>query len=73
MQLLSRPLDFFFTSCNYSFDTHTIINIGYQMITRIELLHNCNYIHRDIKPENFMLGGPDNDTVYLLDLGLAKK
>jgi serine/threonine protein kinase len=26
------------------------------MITRLEYMHNNNFIHRDMKPDNFLMG-----------------
>jgi len=44
------------------------------MISRIELLHQNNFLHRDIKPDNFMMGrGTKATTVFLIDFGLAKR
>lgn len=52
----------------------TIIQLGIQMINRIETLHSRNFIHRDIKPQNFLIGGFGNtNLLYLIDFGLAKK
>ena len=46
----------------------------YLKLTRIETLHNKDYVHRDIKPENFCMGaGRNGNILYLIDFGLAKK
>ena len=43
------------------------------MISRLEKVHSRGIIHRDIKPENIVIGPMDDpDTLYLIDLGLAK-
>ncbi len=34
--------------------------------------HAHGVVHRDIKPENVMVGGPEGDTVKLIDFGIAK-
>ena len=44
------------------------------MISRVEYVHNKNFIHRDIKPDNFLMGvGKHCNKLYLIDFGLAKK
>ena len=44
------------------------------MISRIESVHQMDYIHRDIKPENFLLGvGKFANTLFVIDFGLAKR
>ena len=48
--------------------------VGYQMIERIEYIHNKTYIHRDVKPDNFVVGyGKKSSKIYMIDFGLAKK
>lgn len=48
--------------------------VGYQMIERIEYIHNKTFIHRDVKPDNFVVGhGKKSNKIYMIDFGLAKK
>lgn len=43
-------------------------------ISKIEYIHNKNFIHRDIKPDNFLMGlSKKSSIVYIIDFGLAKK
>jgi len=48
-----------------------ILQIGIQIIKRIQSLHSKYLLHRDIKPDNFMLGS--NKQLYLIDFGLCKR
>lgn len=51
-----------------------IINIGIQMIQRIEALHNKYMLHRDIKPSNFVFGiNEKTNKIYLIDFGFSKR
>ena len=51
-----------------------MINIGIQLITRLEQIHRKGFVHRDIKANNFMIGkGEKTKTVYVIDFGLAKR
>ena len=74
MELLGKSLDKLFSECNKSFSLKTVFQIGYQMIERIEYVHNNGYIHRDIKPGNFLMGrGDKKKIIYIIDFGLSKK
>lgn len=46
-----------------------------QMISRLQFLHERNFVHRDLKPANFAMGNAESNndsTVFLLDFGMAK-
>jgi len=44
------------------------------MITRLESMHNNNFIHRDMKPDNFLMGLKGKAAVvYVIDFGLSKR
>lgn len=54
-------------------DYTTSIFLFYQMMSRIQYLHENQIIHQDIKPENFMMDGKGGEVLYLIDLGFCKK
>lgn len=52
----------------------TVCMIGDQMISRVEYLHQNNFLHRDMKPDNFLIGAEKRkDVVYMIDYGLSKR
>ena len=44
-----------------------------QMVDLLKYIHSKYVIHRDIKPGNFLIGNPDESTIYLIDFGLSRK
>ena len=73
--LLGKTLYDIFDSNKKKFNVKDICNIGIQILERLEFVHSKNYIHRDIKPQNFLIGKEikDENIIYLIDFGLAKK
>ena len=48
--------------------------IGFQLLDRIETVHNRGLVYRDVKPENFLLGRKNTkeaNIIHLVDFGLA--
>ena len=43
-----------------------------QMMQILSAVHEKGFVHRDIKPENFMIKRNGNDTLHLIDFGLAR-
>lgn len=72
MDLYGDDLETLFNKCNRSFSIPTIQRLGWQMIDRIQRLHQHGVIHRDIKPDNF-LWDPQHERAVLVDMGLAKR
>jgi len=76
MDMLGESLQKLFIRCGNGFTVKTALILADQMITRVQYLHENNYVHRDLKPANFVIGYPgtvNRNTVYLLDFGLSKK
>lgn len=74
MDLLGSSLEDLFVSNGKKLSLKTVLQVGQQMLDRIEILHEKNILHRDIKPDNFLMGiGKHAHIVYAVDLGLSKK
>jgi serine/threonine protein kinase len=59
-----------FVSSKGPLDVARAVHVICQAALGLEHAHRMGWVHRDVKPANLMLD--DNDTVKLLDLGLAR-
>lgn len=74
IDLLDSSLEDLFQANGRRFSISTVLQIGIQIIQRLEAMHRKGFIHRDIKANNFMTGKEDKqNVVYIIDFGLAKR
>ena len=63
-------LEHLFVARKRKFQLSTIINMGLQIIERLEVMHNCGLFHNDMKPQNLM-SNLDCNNIILIDFGLT--
>ncbi|KAG1854923.1 kinase-like domain-containing protein [Suillus subluteus] len=74
LDLLGPSLHSLFLSHSRKFSLDTVINLGDQLLSRLEYIHSHSYTHGDIKPQNVVLGlGDLRHTAFLIDFGIAKE
>ena len=68
MELLGKGLN------EVDIEYERIMDVGRQILNRVEFLHSKQLIHRDIKPDNFLYGNERNrNLLYMIDFGFCKK
>ena len=72
IDLLDESLEEIRNVCGGTLSLKCVLNIGLQLLMRIEMFHNAGLIHRDIKPDNFLIDRKTN-IIYIIDFGLAKQ
>ncbi|KAI8874694.1 binary complex of casein kinase-1 with Cki7 [Backusella circina FSU 941] len=75
IDLLGPSLEDLFDMCGRKFSVKTVCMLAIDMLTRIQSVHEKDFIYRDIKPDNFLIGRPNTNTsnqVFVVDFGMAK-
>ena len=70
MDMLGDSLQHLFFKCNSKFSIKTILMCAEQMISRLQWMHERNFVHRDLKPANFCIGypgSPDERRIFIMD------
>ena len=73
MDLLGPSLEDLFNLCGGKFTLKTTLMVFWQILDRLQTMHDRNYIHRDLKPDNIMFGLADaSNTLSFVDFGLTR-
>ncbi|KAJ3499419.1 hypothetical protein NLG97_g355 [Lecanicillium saksenae] len=73
-EILGPSLEDLFNYCERRFSIKTVLLIADQAISRIQYIHDRQFLHRDIKPDNFLMGtGTRGNILYTIDFGLAQE
>ena len=70
IDLLDESIEDLKNICEGTMSLKCVLNIGLQLLNRIENLHSAGFVHRDIKPDNFLIDRKSN-IIYIIDFGLA--
>ncbi|KAG2099115.1 kinase-like domain-containing protein [Suillus cothurnatus] len=74
LDLLGPSLHSLFLLHHRKFSLDTVINLGDQLLSRLEYIHSHSYVHGNIKPQNVVLGlGDLRHTAFIIDFGIAKE
>ncbi|KAG2108219.1 casein kinase I [Suillus discolor] len=73
LELLGPSLHQLFLANNQRFSLLNVVNLGVQLLSRLEYIHSHNYIHGDVKPQNILVGlGNLRHTAFIIDFGITK-
>ncbi|KAG2138100.1 kinase-like domain-containing protein [Suillus bovinus] len=73
LELLGPLLHQLFLANGRKFSLLHVVNIGDQLLSRLEYIHSHNYVHGDIKPQNILMGlGNLRHTTFIINFGITK-
>ena len=73
IDLLGPSLEDLFRACGKRFSLKTSLMIWYQIVERLEAMHEREFMHADLKPENLLMGLKErSNIIHMIDFGLTR-
>ncbi|KAG1889863.1 kinase-like domain-containing protein [Suillus subluteus] len=73
LELLGPSLHQLFLANHRKFSLLDVVNIGDQLLSRLEYIHSHNYVHGNIKLQNILMGLRSlKNTAFIIDFGITK-
>lgn len=73
IDLLGESLETRFETAGRKLPVGVVAQLGKQMITLLESIHEQHYVYRDVKPDNFLFIPGSTNKLCLIDFGMAKE
>ena len=77
LQRVGQTLEFYQMINRKNFSFKTVHQIGIQLLSLLEQIHNVGYVYNDLKPDNICVGNfNDKENLHkikMIDFGLATK
>lgn len=72
IELMGPSLLSLFKSSQKQFTLPTVLKLGADIIERLKVMHDNNFVHCDLKPDNVTVGIKNQAEFYLIDYGLSR-
>ena len=72
MEMLSGETAFDAMARTGPLSVHRVLRIAHKVLDALVVAHTYGIVHRDLKPENIHLGSDKDETIKVLDFGIAR-
>ena len=75
-QKFGKTLEYYLQKRQNAFSEKTTVQVGLQLLEKLQAVHEEGYIFNDLKPNNILVGNYDDKKLHkirLIDFGISNK